>query len=124
MKKARHHQPPRDGIIFVKMWNSLLPRIASRTDFDETLDLLHLEILCSLYEDNEKLSNVIEVLGRTYTTEGGRNGKQIRVRPELAQLNTARNQIKSYLQMLRLITVDKVEQAKKPADKVKTEEWT
>lgn len=99
-KKVNHFAPPRVGVVFGRMWNAILPEIRSRESFNPDLHLAPLEILCSLYQDEHEISDIIELVGRTFENTGGRNGTQIRPRPEVAQLNIVRNQIKSYSHLL------------------------
>lgn len=96
----RTFKPPRDGVIFAKMWNRLVKIITERENFLEH-HLSQLEILCGLYQEMEKLEKFIDLEGHTYTSEG-RNGTQIKAYPEVGQLNRVRAEIRNYSIILGL----------------------
>ena len=98
-KKEPKYKPPRDGVVFVRSWNQLLPILKSRVNFNPAAHLRLLEILCNLFQDEQELTDTIEVVGMTYATSG-RNGDFVKTRPEVAQLSKTRNQIKQYSQLL------------------------
>ncbi len=100
-KKTQSQQfnPPRDGIVFVKMWNIILPELRARANFNPAYHLRLLEILCNLFQEEETLTDILDICGFTYPTSG-RNGDLVKQRPEVAQLNRSRQQIKQYSQLL------------------------
>lgn len=102
MKKIKNFDPPKDGIIFTKMWNSLLDQLKVKKSFNPNIHLSVLETLCTLYQDQRDLESVIEIAGMTYSPGKGRNGAQLRMRPEVQQLNITRNLIHKYTAMLDL----------------------
>lgn len=101
-RKWRDTYPaPSSGPVFVVNWNMLIEQIATRDNFTRA-NLKHLEILCDLYQNYRNLSDSIDMLGHTYEVGGGRNGNQIKIRPEVSQLNQVRRDIKTYSQLLGL----------------------
>lgn len=98
------YPPPNNSPVFVYNWNMLIEQIATRDNFTRA-NLKHLEILCDLYQQYRSLGDLVDMLGQTYEV-GGRNGNQIKIRPEVSQLNQIRRDIKTYSQMLG-ITLDK-----------------
>lgn len=93
------YPPPQNGPVFVVNWNMLIEQVATRDNFTRA-NLKHLEILCDLYQNYRSLSDSIDMLGHTYEVGGGRNGNQIKIRPEVSQLNQIRRDIKTYSQLL------------------------
>jgi hypothetical protein len=107
-KKEKRFEPPKDGIVFTKMWNSLLSQLRVKKSFNPDIHLSVLETLCTLYQDQRNLESVLELTGMTYSPGKGRNGEQLRMRPEVQQLNITRNLIHKYTAMLDLgINTDK-----------------
>ena len=98
-EKKPNYNPPRDGIVFVRMWNQILPELRNRTNFNPAYHLRLLEILCNLFQDEDNLTDILDTVGMTYSTSG-RNGDLTKPRPEIAQLNKTRSQIKQYSQIL------------------------
>ncbi len=79
-------------------------------------DRVLLELLSQTYADYRECSAAIEKHGRTYTCEG-RNGFQIKSRPEVTQLNKLRRQLRGLLAEFGLTPSarSRVAQAFKPA---------
>ncbi len=88
---------------YTKYWEMFIADISDR----ENLKLSHLtqlKILCSLCVEYDELEEIIELEGRTFTSEG-RNGRQVKARPELALLKSCIAEIRSYSKMLDLVLV-------------------
>lgn len=101
MSKGNYHCPSKDPD-FKKYWKAYLPNIVNRNSFQE-FHLLQLEVLCRAHAEETRLSAIIDVQGHSYMPGDGRNGEQIRPRPEVAQLSTCRGQILQYIKMLGLM---------------------
>jgi phage terminase small subunit len=100
--KVRKHRSPKQHPVFVRMWNKLIPEVISRENFKDG-HLHQLEVLCDLYVEYAKLEALIEQWGFTYVSNGGRSGDQIKIRPEVNQMNRVRSEIRSYSKMLGLL---------------------
>lgn len=94
--------PPKKNPIFVRKWKNLIDTIASRDNF-KPVHLFQLEVLCDLFVEYEQLSKWIRTHGYTYTAIG-RQGKQIKTYPQVAERNRVKDQIRGYSKMLDLIT--------------------
>lgn len=97
---------PKPHPVFTREWNRLINFVATKTGFHNG-HLSMLEILCDLYAEYENLTSALAITGYTYTTDGGRNGKQIRHYPEVAQLNKTRTDIATYCKLLGIFITDK-----------------
>jgi phage terminase small subunit len=104
VKKIVNYKPPRAQKTFCEKWKLFLPQIVNRDNFTES-HLSQLEILCSLYEEFENLTDAIDREGYTYESVTNAGGVIIKARPEVAQLNTCRTQIAIYTRMLGLTLV-------------------
>lgn len=100
--KKKSYRPPRNGVTFVKMWNLLIGMVTERANFKES-HLYQLEILCDLYQEYQNLRDTIEEFGFSYTSNGGRNGDQVKPVPEVAQMNRVRAEIREYSKMLGIV---------------------
>ena len=100
-KTNKKYSPPRNGKTFALMWNRLIDEITSRDNFKPG-HLYQLEILCDLYQEYDRLRDIIEEFGYTYENDGGRNGAQIKVTPEVGQFNRIRSEIREYSKLLGL----------------------
>lgn len=86
---------------FSMYWDKYIEGVISRDNFrNEHLD--QLAILCQLYVDNDTLTDEINETGMTYVTNG-RNGIQIKIKPEVSQRNITRTEIRNYNKALGLI---------------------
>ncbi len=94
-------EPPKDDPIFVHHWNLFVGEVSARENFKRG-HLAQLEVLCDLYAEKVQLEEEIKVVGRSYVSEG-RNGHQIKLRPEVGQLNRVRAEIRNYSRMLGLL---------------------
>lgn len=97
-----NESPWDDGVIYTKMWNRFLPYLKSKKDFSPEVHFPLLDILCGLYEEKHGLEQILKTTGLVFHTGEGRNGNQVRIRPEATQLNTVRKDIKHYTALLDL----------------------
>jgi phage terminase small subunit len=95
------YPPPKLNPVFRMKWMRFIDNVSSRENFN-IAHLDSLEILCDLYVEYADLQKFIRTHGRTYESLG-RNGRQIRFYPEVAQLNKVQAQIKEYSKMLGLL---------------------
>ena len=86
---------------FKKYWTMFLPDIQDRENLKES-HLHQLKILCDLCIEYDELKWILDEHGRTNETEG-RNGKQIKSRPEVAEMRKVLVQIKDYSRMLGIL---------------------
>ena len=101
---SKKMDPPKSHPEFVKKWKALLPEITARDNFKPG-HLYQLEVLCDLYVEYSQLMDILEVTGQTFVSIDGRNGTQIKQRPEVNQLNSVRAEIRSYSRHLGLLLV-------------------
>jgi hypothetical protein len=101
---------------FQDYYDLFLPDVEARDNFKPG-HLQQLKILCGLFVEYDYLMNVIREEGYTYQSEG-RNGFQIKPKPEVAQLNRTRAEIANYSKMLNLVL-----HKDKPTPKVEEDEW-
>jgi phage terminase small subunit len=120
MGRKKVYPPPKDTPEFIRYWNLYLPLVTRRENFS-IAHLEQLKILCELYVMYDYLQDQILENGITYES-GGRNGYQIKPRPEVAQLKDTRNQIYQYSKMLGL-TLVKDTNYEPDAGSAKKEEW-
>jgi hypothetical protein len=88
---------------FKEYYDLFLADIEKRDNFKPT-HKVQLEVLCNLYMEMHKLEDYIAKEGYTYCSDG-RNGYQEKIRPEVAQLNRVRSEIRAYSRMLGLLLV-------------------
>ena len=98
----KKNRSPKSNPVFTRMWNKLVVEIESRENF-KTGHLSQLEVLCDLYLEYYRLDALIEKEGYTYVVSEGRNGTQLKTRPEVVQMNRTRAEIRSYSKMLGLL---------------------
>ncbi len=92
--------PPKKNPEFRRKWAMFLDIIAKREDFNDG-HLFQLEILCDLYAEYYDLGKLLRIEGRTYETVG-RQGRQIKIRPEVTRVDKVLNQIQAYSKGLSL----------------------
>lgn len=88
---------------YKEYYDCFLADIEQRENFKPT-HKIQLEVLCDLYVEMHDLEDIIKEQGYTYVSEG-RNGTQEKIRPEVAQLNRVRSEIRAYSRMLGLLLV-------------------
>jgi phage terminase small subunit len=103
MTKKEIKNPKPDHAGFTEYWEETLPAILSRENFKPP-HLQHLRVLCDLYVDYDQLQAIIDLEGRTYWS-AGRNGDQLKLRPEVQQMNRVLSDIRNYSKMLGLLLV-------------------
>lgn len=75
------YPPPKKNYIFRKRWKEFIEILVAKPNFKMAY-LNQLEILCDLYQDYERLSKFIRTRGHSYEANG-RQGKQIKLYPEV-----------------------------------------
>lgn len=88
---------------FTEYWNLFIEDVKNRENLKPG-HLKQLSLLCDMYVEHDFLSGLILELGYSYESEG-RNGSQIKLRPEVQQLNRIRSEIRAYSVMLGLTLV-------------------
>lgn len=88
---------------FTSYWNMFLSDIQNRENLKKS-HLMQLRVLCDQCTEYDELQKAIDFEGRTYLSEG-RNGTQIKLRPEVAQLAKCVVEIRNYSKMLGLVLV-------------------
>lgn len=101
MRKS-HASPKILDKAFTKYWNLFVDEVSERDNFKKS-HLTQLRVLCDLYVEYDKLIEIIDICGYSFDIPGGRNGDQIKVRPEVSQLNRCRAEIRAYSSMLGLL---------------------
>jgi len=104
---------PRGDSEFVKYWELFVGDVSGRENV-KMGHLKQLELLCEMYLENDHLSGIIELKGYTYEAGEGRNGNQLKLRPEVQQLNRLRAEIRAYSIMLGLTLVKDTIKTKTP----------
>jgi hypothetical protein len=92
---------PKNNENFKKYWDSFINDIEKRENLKPS-HLQQLKILCDLYVDYDETVELIAINGRTYESYG-RNGTQIKLRPEVALLKSTVSEIRNYSRMLGLL---------------------
>lgn len=111
--------PPSKSEDFLEYWEAFLPDIKERDNL-KTSHLVQLRILCELYVRYDQLAAIIDENGYTFISEGGRNGDQVKARPEVQILGKTISEIRAYSQMLGLQLVKDTAVTKKEKDE---DEW-
>ena len=99
----KKYPPPSKTPRYKRLWATHLKDIKNRDNLKET-HLLQMDILCKLYIEADELMALIDIHGRTYEVIG-RNGNQIKPRPEYQMLQRCYSEIKNYSKMLGLVLV-------------------
>lgn len=112
------YPPPRDDEGFENYWAKYIDGICARDNFKpEYLD--QLTVLCLLFCEHDELIEDIKVSGRTYISEG-RNGEQVKVHPNVTQLNRVRSNILVYTKALGITLIKDTAPSNKDKNK---SEW-
>lgn len=93
--------PKPDKESFNKYWNIFLEDVKDRDNLKPS-HLQQLRILCDLCVELDELQDIIDIEGRTYESEG-RNGVQIKLRPEISEKNRVISEIRNYSKILGLV---------------------
>lgn len=89
---------PSEKESFKHYWNMYLPDIKYRDNLKPS-HLHQLKILCDLSVEYDEITTILREDGRTYESDG-RNGFQIKLRPEVQQLNRVVGFIRDYFKLL------------------------
>jgi len=92
---------PLEDESFKKYWEAYLPSIEDRDNLKKS-HLKQLEILCHLCVELDEIRESLSLGGRTYESIG-RNGLQIKLRPEVSMIRGILADIRSYSKMLGLV---------------------
>lgn len=103
MSELKYKSPKPDKDSFNYYWELFLPDIQDRENLKPS-HLQQLRILCDLSVEYDELQEIIDLEGRTYMSTG-RNGEQIKLRPEIQQLNRCVTEIRNYSKILGLLLV-------------------
>lgn len=95
--------PLPDNGKFTEYWETFLPDISDRENLKKS-HLIQLKILCMQIVEFDELTDFLLLHGRTYESFG-RNGMQLKPRPEIALLKTCVAEIRNYSKMLGLVLV-------------------
>lgn len=93
--------PKPDKKSFNHYWDIFLPDVSERENLKKS-HLQQLRILCDLCVELDELQDIIDIEGRTYESEG-RNGVQIKLRPEISEKNRVISEIRNYSKILGLV---------------------
>lgn len=99
--------PPPEGRnhpTFLARWNEFITDVASRPNF-KIGHLNQLVVLCDLFVEYDVLNTLLSQQGYSFFSSGGRNGPQLKIRPEVSQINKTRSEIRSYCKALGLLLV-------------------
>lgn len=117
-KAAKKYPSPRpQNTIFTSRWNLFIEDVVDRPNFKRG-HLYQLELLCNLYVELHAMEELIAEFGYTYEIVG-RNGAQVKPRPEVTQKNRVLSEIRSYSKMLGLLLV----KDSKFTDEEESETW-
>lgn len=101
MIELKFKSPRPDNEPFNEYWEELLPDIQDRENLKPS-HLQQLRLLCDLYVEYDILQSIIDLNGRTYWSTG-RNGDQLKLRPEVQQMNRITSEIRNYAKMLGMV---------------------
>lgn len=95
MKALKKYPPPPDkDSVFKAKWKIFIEDICERANFKPG-HLEQLEILCDMFSELEEMKLYIKENGYSYESHG-RNGVQVKIRPEVQQKNILVNTIKNF----------------------------
>lgn len=94
------YPPPKKEKFFVEAWNMYITSVCTRPNFREG-HLLQLRNLCDCYQEYGELTLFIKEHGDTYESQG-RNGFQIKLRPEVPRRSCVRGEIIALEKLLGL----------------------
>jgi hypothetical protein len=86
---------------YTEYWNMYLRDIGDRENLKPS-HVTQLKILCSLCIEYDELQEILELEGRTYESMG-RNGLQIKLKPEVQLIKSCIAEIRNYSKMLDLV---------------------
>lgn len=97
----QYKSPKEDDVEFTRYWNLYVDDVAQRDNF-KIGHLEQLRILCQLYTEFDKLTEIISDKGYTYEAET-RNGLQTKVYSEVTIRKEVMLELRMYSKMLGLI---------------------
>lgn len=100
MPRKLYSAPTGCSALYEKYWKAFIADIMGRDDFKKG-HLKLLEILCQQYEEYFTLNQFLQEHGFTYESEG-RNGNQIKPRPEVSMRAACLSEIRNYSRSLGL----------------------
>jgi len=86
---------------FTVYWRRLLPSVANRDNFAE-YHLKNLEILCTLYLEYDRMTQIIQEDGFSYFSSG-RYGEQRKTVPEVTERAKVLAEIRQYSRLLGIL---------------------
>jgi len=104
MQDSEFTPPKKSNKAFVSFWTKFIEDVRHRDNLKPT-HLHHLSILCDLCVEYDELLDSLDLEGRTYESVG-RNGRQIKMRPEVDHLKKVTSEIRNYSKMLKLTLMD------------------
>lgn len=113
----KKYPPPKKTVYFVEAWEAYLDSVVERKNFRPG-HLLQLRTLCDLYQEYGELLDFLAKNGDTYESDG-RNGLQIKARPELARKTAVRTEILNQEKKLGVL----LEADKAPTKKTKNNDF-
>ena len=100
-KQKRVKNPFPKNKEFTGYWRKLAENVKDRENYSEH-HLKNLEILCMLYVEYDALTLVIQEEGFSYVVFG-RNGEQIKTRPEVTNREKILSEIRQYSRLLGIV---------------------
>ena len=104
---------------FRSYWNTFIVTIASRDNFAKH-HMKNLEILCNMYVEYDRMTEIIKEEGFSYISEG-RNGIQKKLNPEYIERNKLLAEIRQFSRLLDIVPTK--DQAM-PSDSEDDGEWS
>ena len=101
MTTLKFPSPKPEKESFCRYWNQILPDIQDRENLKPS-HLIQLSVLCDLMVEYDELVEIISIEGRTYWSTG-RNGDQLKLRPEVQQVNRVLSEVRNYSKILGLL---------------------
>jgi phage terminase small subunit len=105
---------PVDNEAIKYYWDMFIADIENRDNLKRS-HLYQLRILCDLCVEYDEIKELLTLQGRTYESQG-RNGTQIKLHPEVQQLNKILTEIRSYSRMLGIQLVKDTKTTKEEED--------
>ena len=96
--------PRPDDKQFTKYWDMFILDVSMRENLKPG-HLVHLKIYCGMLCQADSLETILDESGHTWESEGGRNGPQVKLRPESATYLNVIKEIRQYSVMLGLTLV-------------------
>jgi phage terminase small subunit len=107
-------QCPVDNEAIKYYWEMFVGDLENRDNLKPS-HLYQLKILCDLCVEYDEIKELLNLQGRTYESTG-RNGTQIKLHPEVQQLNKIITEIRNYSKMLGIQLVKDTTSTKEPEE--------